>query len=117
MRHSPEQPATLEPRPPSSATSRLRPDDLWDMFGDVHRLNELTQDLRDLSKEERQALYGSMLQLFEGLSLADLNPTNCFRRCTSRHLRAHSTGCRVIRYLLARSSIATKLLCPLGQRF
>lgn len=58
--------------------SRLRRDDLWDVFGNVHRLNELNQELR-ISKDERNALYASMLELFDNIDLDALNPTQLSR--------------------------------------
>lgn len=60
--------------------SRLRQDDLWEIFGDVHRLNELIQDLRNLmSKDERQAFYSSMLGLLDRIDTSTLNPTQLSR--------------------------------------
>lgn len=60
--------------------SRLRKGDLWEIFGDVYRLNELIQDLRNLmSKAERQALYASMLALLDRVDRASLNPTQLSR--------------------------------------
>ncbi|MDR2929890.1 MAG: hypothetical protein LBV06_03160 [Propionibacteriaceae bacterium] len=56
--------------------SRLRHEALWDVFGNVNRLNGLFQDLRVLmEREEREALYSSMLVLFDNINMSEMNPT------------------------------------------
>lgn len=60
--------------------ARLSGSDRWELFHDVGRLNELMQDIRSLmARDEREALYGSMLRLFDGIGDDELNPTQLSR--------------------------------------